>query len=120
MIDKPLVVRTSLLAGVILLVGAALSALFISPAFGGGILLGGVVGATTPLSWIWFLVTKKNKGFATMLLMTKLGLYGGLFYLFIGNNLVAPIAVFLGITAITTLYTIALYSSFSAPTEESR
>ena len=72
MIDKPLVVRTSLLAGVILLVGAILTSIFVSPAFGGGVLLGGIVGATTPLSWIWFLVTKRNKGLATTLLMAKL------------------------------------------------
>ena len=120
MIDKPLVIRTSLLAGVILLVGALLTSIFVSPKFGGGILLGGLIGAITPLSWIWFTITKRNKTLATMILMAKLGLYGGLFYLLIGNHLVTPIAVFLGITTTTTLYAMALYSRISAPTEETR
>jgi|TARA_B100001964_G_C13843029_1_gene426717 hypothetical protein len=120
MIDKPLVVRTSLLAGVILLVAVTFASIFLSPAFGGGVFLGGLVGAITPLSWIWFTITKRNKTLATMLLLTKLGLYGGLFYIFVGSSLVDPIAVFLGITATTTLYAMALYSRVSAPTEEAR
>ena len=120
MIDKPPVVRTSLLAGVILLVAVTFASIFLSPAFGGGVFLGGLVGAITPLSWIWFATTKRNKTFATMLLLAKLGLYGGLFYIFITNSLVHPIGVFLGITGTSTLYTISIYLRLSAPTEEVR
>ena len=55
-----------------------------------------------------------------MLLLAKLGLYGGLFYIFITNSLVHPIGVFLGITGTSTLYTISIYLRLSAPTEEVR
>ena len=83
-------------------------------------MLGGIVGAITFLSWIWFTNAGKSKPFATMLLFAKLGIYGGLFYLFVTTSLVHPIAVFLGITGTSTLYTISIYLRLSAPTEEAR
>ena len=101
-----------------MLAASGAASIWVSPAFGGGILLGGIVGAITFLSWIWFTNARKSKPFATMLLFAKLGIYGGLFYLFVTTSMVHPIAVFLGITGISAVYVIGLFSSLSTPERE--
>lgn len=120
MIDQTLVKRLSLLAGVLLLVAAAAASILVSPSFGGGILLGGLVGGITFLSWIWFSNARKSKPFATLLLVVKLGLYGGLFYLFVTTSLVHPVAVFLGITGISAVYATGVFNALSSPREDAR
>ncbi len=78
-------------------------------------MLGGIVGAITFLSWIWFSSGRKSRPLATVLLVSKLGIYGGLFFLFVTTSLVHPIAVFLGITGISTVFVIGLFRALSTP-----
>ena len=123
MINGTLLRRLLLLSGALMLATAGVAlAIGRSPALAGGLALGYGLGAAPFASWAWIasrgLATRRNRVIAALLVLGKLGAYAGLLYLLVARQVVNPVGVFAGITAVVLVVSVgALLGSSTRPRE---
>lgn len=117
MIDRPGILKISLLPAAVCLVGAGVATSLRSLSFGGGVLLGGALGIAPFVSWAWLMGNLQKRALLFGVLAGKLAVYGGSLYLLVTREIVSPFAVFLGISAVLFLYTIAMTVRLSVTKE---
>jgi len=107
MIDNALLKRLLLIAAALLVISAGAAAAFGAPlAFAGGMGLGFLLGAVPVASWAWVaprLLQGRSRVLAVVLLFLKLGFYAGALYLGVYKNLVSPVGILVGMTAVGTV-----------------
>jgi hypothetical protein len=123
MIDSAQLKRLLLGAAALLLVSAAASVALGAPlAFGGGIALGYVLGATPVASWSWIvqraLATKRGRILAVVLLLVKMAFYAGALYLGVTRKLVDPVGVLVGMLAVAAVLVVGVLWKGCAPAKE--
>ncbi len=93
-----------------------------SPGLAGGILLGLALGAAPFASWAWVaargLSTHRNRAVAALLLAVKLALYSGTLYLLVTREVVRPVGVFIGVSAVVAVVTVGSLLAAPAPPRE--
>lgn len=108
MIDRAWLGRLLIVSAALFLLsaGAAL-AVWKSKALAGGLALGFGLGIAPFASWAWIasrgLAGRANRILAVLLVLSKLALYAGALYLFVTRNLVNPIGVLIGLTAVVAV-----------------
>jgi len=117
MIDRTAIVKLALVPAIVCLAGTGVAAWVRSVDFAAGILLGGSLGLAPFLSWAWLMGNLHRRAVVFGVLAGKLALYGGVLYLLVTREVVSAFGVFLGITAVLFLYTIAAMVRLSIPRE---
>lgn len=110
MIDHALVLRGLGASLVLVLISATTAWLgWQAPAVAGGLLLGFALGAIPFASWAWIasrgLSSRRTRILTIFLAVAKLALYSGLLYLLITHEIVNPVAVMIGLTAVVFVVT---------------
>ena len=113
MIDRTRLRRLLLIAVVLFLLSAGAAFAFTqSLAFPGGLLLGFLLGIAPFASWSWILsralATRTGQILTVVLLVAKIGIYGGLLYVFVTRDLVNPVGVLIGLTGVVGVMTIGM------------
>ena len=123
MIDSRHLKRLLLGAAVLLLVSAGLSVPLGAPvSFAGGLVLGFFLGAVPFLSWSWIIAravaSTRGRVLAVVLLAGKLALYSGALYLGVTRELVSPVGVMVGMTAVAFVLVLGSLWTSPAPAKE--
>jgi hypothetical protein len=123
MIDSRHLKRLLLGAAVLLLVSAGLAVALGAPIpFAGGLALGFLLGAVPFLSWTWIVArvlhSKHGRALTVMLLAVKLAFYSGALYLGVTRELVSPVGVMVGMTAVAFVLVLGCLWTSPAPAKE--
>jgi hypothetical protein len=123
MIDSAQLKRSLLLAALLLLVSAGAAVAFGAPlSLAGGLALGYVLGAAPIASWSWIvhraLASRRGRVLAVVLLLVKMALYAGALYVCVTRNLVSPVGVFVGMTAVAFVLVLGALWKGTAPAKE--
>ncbi len=101
MINRAMLLRLSVIAAVVCVVGTGAALALFGPAVAGGVILGGFLGAVPFLSWTYIAAalegTSSRKAVAVLLLAGKMALYAGAFYVFVTKQIVNPVGVMIGL-----------------------
>lgn len=107
MIDARHLRRLLLISAALLSAAAVVAAALGQLPFAGGLLVGLVLGALPVASWAWIisrgLQSKRNRILAAALVVGKLAFYGAVLFFVVTRPLVAPVAVFTGITTVVAV-----------------
>jgi len=122
MIDNALLKRLLIVAAALLVISAGAAAALGAPlAFVGGMGLGFLLGAVPVASWAWVaprILQGRSRALAVVLLVLKLGFYAGALYLGVYRNLVSPVGVLVGMTAVGTVLILGILLRSPASAKE--
>jgi len=123
MIDSRHLKRLLLGAAVLLLVSAGVAVALGAPlSFSGGLVLGFLLGAVPFLSWTWIvsraLGSKRGRVLAVAILAVKLAFYSGALYLGVTREIVSPVGVMVGMTAVAFVLVLGSLWTSSPPMKE--
>jgi len=122
MIDNALLKRLLIVAAALLVISASAAAAFgASLAFVGGMGLGFILGAVPVASWACVaprILQGRSRALAVVLLVLKVGFYAGALYLGVYRNLVSPVGVLVGMTAVGTVLILGILLRSPASAKE--
>jgi len=123
MIDSRHLKRLLLGAAVLLLVSAGVAVALGAPlSFSGGLVLGFLLGAVPFLSWTGIvsraLGSKRGRVLAVAILAVKLAFYSGALYLGVTREIVSPVGVMVGMTAVAFVLVLGSLWTSSPPMKE--
>jgi hypothetical protein len=123
MIESRHLKRLLLGAAVLLLVSAGVAVALGAPlSFSGGLALGFLLGAVPFVSWSWIvsrvMSSKRGRVLAVAILAVKLAFYSGALYLGVTRELVSPVGVMVGMTAVAFVLVLGCLWTSPAPAKE--
>jgi hypothetical protein len=99
--------RLLLACAALLLLSAPAAWAAAGPALAGGLAVGFALGAAPFLSWVWIvsrgLSSRPSRILTATLVLAKLGLYSAVLYFLVGWEVVSPLGVGIGITAVVAV-----------------